>query len=1279
MNANPGTLLNARYRLGPELGRGGMAAVFRAHDELLDRDVAIKIIQKSDMNPEDRERLLREARMAARLNHPHIVTVHDAGEIEGQAYIVMELVEGESAFKQRPATLQESVAIACQLCEALAHAHSQGIVHRDLKPENVLRSTSGMVKLTDFGLAFSVASRITAEGLLAGTVFYLSPEQAQGKEIDGRSDLYALGVMLYEWSTGVLPFTADDALAVITQHLYSPVVPPCAKNPAIPPALDELIQSLLSKSPDERPSNAMDVLESLRAPALWVIGSASIDAPLLQRIGHGEIAGRDKELRLARALWAKAQVGASQLLLITGEAGIGKTRLVRELVAQAIVSKGVVLQGWNDDQPAQPFAAFRQILRNAMGDLSETIAECPGFVVADLLTLVPDLHTRFPEVEPLPSIASAAEQYRLFESMAVCLSLYSEKLPVLVVIEDAQWADSGTLFMLRYLVQQTRERRIMFVLTHRPVEPSEASVLHAVLHDFHREGMATSVSLGRLDNHGTFAMLQSLLGHAVSSELADEVFRTTEGNPFFVEEVCKGLAESGRLEMRSGSWQVADRRKLAIPVSVRVAIQSRVQAMAPETQRALEVAAVRGQVFEPELVWELSGLDRAEADDALKLAERAEIVRMIHDGGEPHYSFTHALIPTTVVDALQPSRRRILHGKVATALEAIRPEEFEALAFHYGQSGDAGKAVRYLRRAGDRAQALYACQEAIDSYTAAIDLQRKAGQHHDAARTLLKLGLAYSADFQFDKAREAYEQAFDLWDSTWEIQLPAGQGERQATLRYAVCEPLSLDPARAGDDITTFILGQLMEGLVELDEAWGLVPALAARWDVSADGRHYTFHLRPGWRWSDGHPVAARDFEYAWKRNLGLTPKAPAALLLYVVEGAQAFAEGRAPAEAVGVRAVDSQTLEVRLERPAGYFPQVLTHPVTFPLPQWAVEGEQQPWAGQEAFVGTGPYMLEVHEPGKRFVFTRNPYYRGLSSGNAGRVEAPIVGDYDTLVAAFDTGDLDGVSLLKAPPARIARLKTTHSNRLMTVPGLSTVYLAFGCGCPPFDSPPTRLAFIHAIDRRGLLSRVGIRGPAPGGFIPPGMAAHSPELALSYDPGRARKLLAEAGYPQGQGFPEVRLLYTGDPSQDPVAAYLTEAWWDSLGVRVVPVGVPWDEFMRQRDTDPPCLSVSGWSADYPDPDSMLRLLFHSREGVNSIRWRNASFDTLTEQAATATDRKARIDLYRLADRILVVESAAVMPLWYAEGRQLLQPYVQFPRTPPSMLRLKYAVVQDREG
>jgi serine/threonine protein kinase len=378
MTLEPGALLNGRYRLQTELGRGGMAVVYRGRDELLERDVAVKVVGKPELTAQDRERLLHEARLAGRLNHPHIVAIYDAGQVDEIPYIVMELVEGRSAQEMKPANLDETVAVAAQLCQALAHAHQQGIVHRDLKPENILRTADGAVKLTDFGLALSVASRISRDGILVGTVYYLAPEQVQGLDLDGRTDLYALGVLLYEWTTGVLPFTADEALAVITQHLYAPVIAPRAKDPSLPAALDRLIVRLLNKSPEDRPASAGEVLEILSLPEVHQPASpGDIEIPILERIGRGRMAGREQVLLQARSLWSRVLAGGSQTLLIRGEAGIGKTRLVRELIAQAEVSKAHVLQGWNVAQPVQPFGAIRQILRTAFQDLADSITRCP--------------------------------------------------------------------------------------------------------------------------------------------------------------------------------------------------------------------------------------------------------------------------------------------------------------------------------------------------------------------------------------------------------------------------------------------------------------------------------------------------------------------------------------------------------------------------------------------------------------------------------------------------------------------------------------------------------------------------------------------------------------------------------------------------------------------------------------------------------------------------------------------------------------------------------------
>ena len=351
-------VLNDRYRLGAEIGRGGTGVVYRAHDTLLDRDVAVKVLSATALGSEGRARLMDEAQAAAKLNHPNIVGVYDAGEADPSAssgqvpstssgqvpsassgrgsggaafFIVTELVEGESLHARRPEALEDILAITRQVCAALEHAHTHGMVHRDLKPENVIITADGTAKLTDFGLARPVASRITSEGAIVGTVFYLAPELALGKDFNGRADLYALGVMLYELTTGCLPFTADDPMAVISQHLYAPVVPPRARNAETPPVLDALIVDLLSKDPDDRPASATEVQHILGAPdILDKEATPAEELSTLKRIGRGRLVGREHELGEARALWNRALAGEGRALLVSGEPGIGKTRLVRE-------------------------------------------------------------------------------------------------------------------------------------------------------------------------------------------------------------------------------------------------------------------------------------------------------------------------------------------------------------------------------------------------------------------------------------------------------------------------------------------------------------------------------------------------------------------------------------------------------------------------------------------------------------------------------------------------------------------------------------------------------------------------------------------------------------------------------------------------------------------------------------------------------------------------------------------------------------------------------------
>jgi WD40 repeat protein/DNA-binding SARP family transcriptional activator len=373
-----GGVIHERYRLDAELGRGGMGVVYRAHDLLLERDVAVKLLSASLLGSEARVRLLHEARAAAQLNHPNIAAVYDVGEQEHIPYIVMELVQGETLYQRRPGSLDEIYSVTRQICAALEHAHTHGVIHRDLKPENVVITPEGTAKLMDFGLARSVVSRLTGQGTIAGTAFYLAPELILGQEYDGRADLYALGVMLYEQAAGQLPFTGEDALSVISQHLHAPVVPPSQHNPAIPPALDALIEKLLSKRPQDRPATAAQVQEALAelyAPAPGPCPYKGLQ--FFDEADAGLFFGREGLIerlveRLMPAPPAEQQTW-EHFLAVIGASGSGKSSVVRAGLVPALRRR----TGWPVyilTPTAQPLEALALSLTGDSESVSATTA-----------------------------------------------------------------------------------------------------------------------------------------------------------------------------------------------------------------------------------------------------------------------------------------------------------------------------------------------------------------------------------------------------------------------------------------------------------------------------------------------------------------------------------------------------------------------------------------------------------------------------------------------------------------------------------------------------------------------------------------------------------------------------------------------------------------------------------------------------------------------------------------------------------------------------------------
>ena len=332
----PTSFADGRYQVKKLLGEGGKKLVYLAHDTTLDREVAFALIKTEGLDQTSRTRITREAQAMGRLGHPHIHTVFDLGEHDGQPYIVTELmgsdVEGaiEEADDNR-LPLEQVIEIAKATCLGLEFAHSKGIVHRDLKPGNVMLTADGTAKIGDFGLAVATnRSRLTQEGMMVGTVSYMPPEQALGSEVSHQADLYSLGAMLYELVTGRPPFLGDDSVAIIGQHINTPPVAPTWHRADCPRPIEALIMRLLAKDPSERPESAADVLTALESINLADVATPDDEPRSLDSLAGGAFVGRQREMGELKAALEDALSGRGRLVTLVGEPGIGKTRTAEE-------------------------------------------------------------------------------------------------------------------------------------------------------------------------------------------------------------------------------------------------------------------------------------------------------------------------------------------------------------------------------------------------------------------------------------------------------------------------------------------------------------------------------------------------------------------------------------------------------------------------------------------------------------------------------------------------------------------------------------------------------------------------------------------------------------------------------------------------------------------------------------------------------------------------------------------------------------------------------------
>jgi tetratricopeptide (TPR) repeat protein len=767
-----GTILRDRYRLDSELGRGGMGTVYRATDLELQREVAVKVLATTAQNSDARERLVREARSAAALNHPHIVTIHDVGEASGFPFLVMELVAGPRLSQARPTEISRIVSIAVQICDALEHAHNNQIVHRDLKPDNVLLAGMGEssnVKLADLGLALpAYGARISRAGVIVGTAAYMAPEQALGQPVDGRADLYALGVLLYDLTTGRVPFTGDDPLTIISQHVHAHVVPPRVLCPDIPLGLETVIVRLLAKDPAQRFSTASEtraaLLDSLKSTESVPAETAPVVA-ILDALSRGRLVGRNDELAEARELWKRAREGRGHAVLLSGEPGAGKSRLAREITIQAAVDGAVVLSGgcyeYEAATPYLPFVeAFRRWVREEKSD--EHLREVLGEAATQIAKLAPEIETRLGPFPERQELAAHEERLLFFDAVVQVFSNIARRQSLLFYADDLHWADRGTLWLLGHLLRQLRNERVLILGAYRETELDRAHPLAKSLVDWNRERLITRIALRRFNESETGDQLGALLGEQVSGEFAVAVHRETEGNPFFVEEVLKALIERGSVRRESGRWRRCDMEELLIPQSVKEAIGNRLDRVSQNTNEVLRVSAILGKVFTFE---ELSAAAAQNEDTLLDALDEATGAQLIVAGSGDSFSFTHDKIREVLYEELNPIRRRRLHRHVAEGLERRCKTStcaVEKLAHHYIKAGDHQRGLEYAKQAATEAVRVFAFDEAIAAYGRACDCAEALGLTEEQLAQEEAIGKAFMLHGDTILAAEHFERALKL-------------------------------------------------------------------------------------------------------------------------------------------------------------------------------------------------------------------------------------------------------------------------------------------------------------------------------------------------------------------------------------------------------------------------------------------------------------------------------------------------------------------------------------